>query len=103
MAHTLYYGAFAEIASYHIGYHQNVELPVHDLVTIILYTVPAVGAAFVSTTERMYTLGLVTLGSFFLTAFFYFEFGISVWCFFATTMSVVVVHIVRNENKPKKE
>jgi hypothetical protein len=88
----------AEVVGWHVVY-QYTALSLLGLITIVLYLFATVAALFVSSTKRVYVLGIVMSLSFVVSAFFYIRCLMSVWCFFAAVMSFWIFYIVRDEHK----
>jgi hypothetical protein len=87
----------AEIIARHVVY-QDTALNSLGLITIVLYLCATVGALVVSSTKRVYVLGIIMSVSFIVSALFYIRCLTSVWCFFAAVMSFWVFYIVRDEH-----
>jgi hypothetical protein len=92
------YPMHAEVVSRHIVY-QDTAVNSLGLITIALYLFATVGALFVSSTKRVYVLGIIMGLSFIVSALFYIRCLTSVWCFFAAIMSFWVFYIVRDEHR----
>ena len=84
------YDVSAEIRSGHIHYTLNFPLT-FTLISSVLYFTPTVVSLFVSSIKRMVFLGFAILISFLVTKIFLQDFLISVWCFFAAMLSLVVL------------
>ena len=69
----------------------------------ILYFIVTVIPPFVSSVKKMNFLGVVILISYLFTKLFFHEFIISVWCFFASIMSLIVLYINVNYEKDSKQ
>jgi hypothetical protein len=83
----------AQIESRHI--HYQLDFPeVLVWPSAVLYFVPLVFSPFFSGWKGMKLLGSVNLFSFLMTVIFYEEFLISVWCFFAAIMSILILDIL---------
>lgn len=65
----------------------------------IVYGVVTIVPAFVSTISRMWMLGLATLGSLMVSKVFFHVFFISVWCFFAALISLLVIYYLLEMRK----
>jgi hypothetical protein len=65
----------------------------------IFYFIPTVFPALISSTKYMVYFGLTILVSFIFSKFFYGEYVISVWCFFAATLSVIITFIIWKANE----
>jgi len=88
----------AEILGRHVVY-QDTASNTLGLITIVLYLFATVAALVVSSTQRVYVLGIFMGLSFIVSALFYIRCLTSVWCFFAAVMSFWVFYIVRDEHK----
>lgn len=92
--HTLYYLLSntydVRIADQHVLY--KLHFPLTFVVfTWIAYGIGTIIPAFISTTPKMWVFGLPMALSFLATLVFYPSYVISVWCFFAAIISIVVV------------
>ncbi len=86
------YEVSAEIRSGHIQY--KLIFPVaFGRMTGILYFIPTVVSLFVSSVRRMTFLAVLILVSFISTKVFFEDYLISVWCFFAAILSLLVLNI----------
>jgi len=65
----------------------------------IFYFIPTVLPALISTTKYMVYFGLTILVSFIFSKVFYGEYVISVWCFFAAILSVIITFIIWKANE----
>lgn len=92
------YPMHAEIVGRHVVYQDNTFNSL-GLITTILYLFATVAALVVSSTKRVYVLGIIMGLSFIVSAVFYIRSMTSVWCFFAAVMSFCVFYIVRDEHK----
>ena len=92
------YPMHAEIVGKHVLY-QDTASNTLGLIAIVLYLFATVAALVVSSTKRVYVLGIIMGLSFIVSAFFYIRCLTSVWCFFAAVMSFWVSYIVRDEHK----
>jgi hypothetical protein len=79
--------------SHHIKYELGFPLA-HSLIAAAFYFTATVISCVVSSAKRMTTLGLIILGSYILAKIFFSEYSISVWCFFAAIISVMVIYVV---------
>lgn len=87
------YDVSAEIRSGHIHYVLNFPFAL-TWVASIFYFVPTVISLFVSSVKGMNALALVILISFVATKIFFDDYLISVWCFFAAGLSLMVLRII---------
>jgi len=65
----------------------------------ILYCMTTIVTPFISSIKRMRWLGFIFLASWLFALFFYNGFVVSIWCYFAAVMSIVVVWIVAGISK----
>jgi hypothetical protein len=88
----------AQISSYHILYAIDFPRQLADIgaVAYIIATIPPL---FVSSQKGMRLFGIIILLSYCVTRFFYAEYLISVYCFFAALASVVILQIVLKNNR----
>lgn len=87
-----------EILGCHISYEQT--LPTETgLLGGALYLIATIGPHFTTMNKRMWVLGLAILGSYIFTELFYTQYVVSVWCFFAAILSVIILWIVVGKNK----
>jgi len=84
------YEISAEIREGHIHYTLNFPLA-FTWISGVLYFIPTVVSLFVSSLKRMWILGLAILFSFLATQLFFEDYVISIWCFFAAILSVIVL------------
>lgn len=102
--HSLYYLLSntydVRIADHHILYKLHFPLP-FVVFTWIAYGIGTVMPAFVSSVPKMWVFGLPMALSFLVALVFYPGYVISVWCFFAAVLSVVVVWVLEVLRKGK--
>lgn len=89
-----FYPVHAEIRGHHIHYALNFPMA-QFWYGGIFYVIPTAVPWFISQVKNMRTLGLVLLGSYFVTLLFFEGYLTSVWCFFAAIISMGVFLIVR--------
>ena len=84
--------------------HFEFDLPVETSnvkwLISLLYFMSTIAAPFISSNKRMKWLGLAFLLSYTIAVIFYSGFFVSVWCYFAALLSVLVLWIVVGFNKP---
>lgn len=83
----------AEINGYHISYQQTYP----DIFKGFLgyfYVLVTILPPFFSSYSRMSLLGLAILISYFVTKMYYDNYLISVWCFFAAGISIIVYYVM---------
>jgi hypothetical protein len=91
-------GVNAEIVSYHIKYSIISPLTLYGLGTF-LYVMSTVIPSFVSSLPNFRMFGSAILVSLIFTKIFYTDYLISVWCFFAAVISMVILYLVTEMNK----
>jgi general stress protein CsbA len=92
-----FYNASASIGHHHIRY--ALDLPfLQQWYGGIPYLAAAVAAPLISSDPRMRLTGLLLLISYLTASLFYKDYIISVWCYFATVISLVALYdiILRN-------
>lgn len=94
----LIFNMTAQISSYHILYAIDYpqQLAVLGAITYIIATIPPL---FVSSQRGMGLFGIIIVLSYCVTRFFYGEYLISVYCFFAALASAVILQIVLKNNR----
>ncbi|MFZ4544910.1 MAG: DUF6629 family protein [Saprospiraceae bacterium] len=101
----LNYPVNASIMSYHISYDQ--QYPAFFGKTVgYLYVIATVVPLFVSRIKYMWAMGTAIAISLLITAILYTDYIISVWCFFASVISIIVLIIIilhNNTANGKKE
>lgn len=88
------YGAVASIQECHIYYAITIPGEIHSLLGA-LYLIPAVIPFFVSSIWGMSILGGSIMASYLLSYFFYRFCFLSVWCFFAAVLSMLIIAIIQ--------
>jgi hypothetical protein len=83
------YPVKASIVGYHCSYQQDYP-PSFRGVGGVLYIIATIAPLFFSHVRRMWMLGVTILISYIVTAIFYEHYVLSVWCFFASVISVSV-------------
>lgn len=98
MAYCLFsYNVHAKIIGYHISYVQNYPLAL-TIAGGVFYFIATIVPPFFSTIKRMWLLGIAILISYIITIVFYESYFVSVWCFFASVISILVF-VIMNEIK----
>lgn len=95
----LSYPVGAKIIGYHISYEQDYP-SVLGLGGGLLYMIATVGPPFFSRIKRVWLLGITVLISYVITAVLYTDYIVSVWCFFASIISISIYAVVYNLNRP---
>jgi hypothetical protein len=99
LAYCLFtYPVQASIMGNHIHYEQFYPIRIQPF-SAILYVVLTVVSMFVSSVNRMPILGLAILSSLLVTLYFHSAHVISVWCFLAAMLSVIVLAILSHQQK----
>lgn len=88
------------ISNHHIRYELNFQFNLIQY-SGIFYFLPTVVPPFLSSVKGMLMFGLVIAISYLFTKIFYGEYVISVWCFFAAAMSIIITYIIYRLN-PKR-
>ncbi len=91
----------AKIIGYHITYIQNFPARVRNFGEL-MYGLATIIPPFLSQIKKMWIVGITIMISYIITAFFYEEYILSVWCFFASIISIAVFFIL-NDSKKKTE
>ncbi len=94
-----YYDVSANIDCYHISY--NLDYPKITLLLGILYFLPTVIPPMLSSIKRLRLLGTTIFFSYLITHIFYKDYLISVWCYFAAIISLIILSIIMKLNKKK--
>ena len=89
----LRYPVQAGITGYHVTYKLNFP-PVLRTYGIVLYALATIVPPFFSPVKRMWMLGVAILISYIISAIFYEHYILSVWCFFASVISISVYAIM---------
>jgi hypothetical protein len=91
----------AKIIGYHISYEQDFPAAIGRYCGG-LYIIATVFSPFFSRTRHMWMLGTTILISYIITRIFYHDYIVSVWCFFASIISIAVLIILYSMKDPKK-
>lgn len=98
----LFYPVTAQIKEHHI--HYLIQAPtILAVVTSVLYFVATILPGYVSGIKHMKLLATLLLGSLIISKLFYSVYLISVWCYFAAVLSVVIVYIIKHLHATAKE
>ena len=88
-------GATAEMANCYVLYRLGVIFSYAQLLVIgLIYLLVTVGAMLSSSLRGMRVLGIATLSSFIIAQYFYYLTAVSVWCFFAALLSLLIYWII---------
>jgi hypothetical protein len=88
------YTVQAVLTDNHIAYEFNHTNPLLYYGSIIYFAATVI-PFFASTVNKMWTLGTLIVISFIFSRIFYSETFISIWCFFAAIISIVVLGIMK--------
>jgi hypothetical protein len=88
----------AEISGHHVKYLFEYP-PVYVIVTDIAYGLVTVVPCFISSIKRMWLLGVCFTASLIFSALFYQAHLLSVWCFWAAILSIIIYLIIDNHQK----
>jgi hypothetical protein len=94
----IFYDVKAEIHSKHILYSLSFPAAL-SLIISVFYFIPTVAPLFISSIKGIQLLGLTVLTSFVFSKVYFTEHLISVWCFFAGIISIVILWIVSKLQK----
>ncbi len=96
---VIYFGVTAQLANCHIMY--NSQLAQFSLlltwIVMVAYLIATVGSMLVSTFAGMRLMGVIIGFTYIAAYLFYFNFLISVWCFFAAITSVFIYRLVKTK------
>jgi hypothetical protein len=103
LAYCLFsYNVHAKIVGYHISYQQDYPIRFGGYGDF-LYIAATILPPLISSIKRMWILGIIILVSYIITMFYYVDNIISVWCFFASAISFMVLYILQLiKNKEEK-
>lgn len=88
----------ASIDHYHIRYIENYP-QMFSVIGSALYVIATVGPTFLSSTKHMRVLGTCLMLSYIISILFYEDYLVSVWCFFASIISISVYLIMHELQK----
>ena len=92
------YHVEAKIIGYHISYIQDYPSYLGPYGGL-LYVIATVSPPFFSRIKRMWMLGATVLVSYMVTTILYTDYIVSVWCFFASIISIAIYVIMYNLKK----
>ncbi len=98
----LFYPVHVVATHHHLHYRFDFPLVIKKLIWLfdILYFMATIITPFISSIKRMKWLGIIFLVSYLFAAIFFKGFVVSVWCYFAAILSIVVIWIVAGLPKP---
>jgi len=89
----LNYNVAAQIELHHITYLQEHPAVFREL-GFVLYAIATVVPPFLSHIRRVWIIGLAVLVSYIISDFYYQHYLLSVWCFFASIISVTIYAVI---------
>jgi len=95
------YHVQARIIGYHISYEQDYPPALRNY-GAVLYIIATIAPPFFSHIKRMWMLGATILISYVIAAIFYEHYILSVWCFFASIISISIYTIIIEINNSDK-
>jgi hypothetical protein len=100
LAYTLYYySTDVKVIGNHLMY--SVDTPeTFKTFTNLIYFSTALLPPFLSTIKKVWVIGIILIVSFVIAKIFYVDYIISIWCYFATLISVIILWVIA-ENKQK--
>ena len=102
-AYRLFFYPFdAQPTLNHIHYSLDFSIPHYGFILNIFYFLATIVPPFLATSKRIRMLGILNLASFIVTVIFFGKDVISVWCFFAAFLSLMVI-LAMNELNGKSE
>lgn len=92
----LFYPLEAVATHHHIHYKLDLPPAINNLMWLfnILYFTTTIISTFISSIKRMPLLGTVFIASYLFAIYFYNGAVLSVWCYFAALLSIVILWIV---------
>lgn len=92
------YPVNAVVAGSHIKYF--LDFPGANHWTAGIFYILATGLSpFISGNKRIHLIGIIIICSYIFTRLFYTDYIISVWCFFATLISLVILAVIKQSKK----
>ena len=98
LAYSLfYYTADVKVIGNHVMYSVNTPDNFKSI-TNVFYFITAVLPPFLSTVKKAWLIGIALIVSYLITKIFFEDYIISIWCYFATIISAIILWIIL-ENK----
>ena len=94
----LFFNVMPKIEGYHIHYATNFP-EAFAILAFIVYLIVTITPLFVSSLKRTHLMAILMFFSCLITAMFFTQYLISVWCFFAALISGVIFWILRDSKK----
>ena len=92
------YGVTAIVEGHHIDYKFSRPHTINPL-TVIVYALVTVVPLFLSSAKKMWLLGVLLGVAYIVSYIFYHGYETSVWCYFASLISLVIYWILYQNNK----
>jgi hypothetical protein len=97
----IFYNVHAEIQSFHINYVNDYPGGL-VMLAFVIYLAVTILPLFVSSVKRMWIFGILIAVSCLVTGIFFEQYLTSVWCFFASVISIAIFWILNGINKNKE-
>jgi hypothetical protein len=94
----IFFNVTPEITGYHILYTTNFP-DLFSIPAFIVYLIVTITPLFISSIKRTHMMAILMFISCLITAIFFTQYLISVWCFFAALISGVIFWILRDSKK----
>lgn len=88
----------SQIDRHHIQYNQPYTESLSKLL-LLPYFIVILVPPFFSRVKRMWMLGIMVVLSYVFTAIFFIDYTVSVWCFFASLMSISVLAVMHKHHQ----
>lgn len=98
LIYFFFYPLTTEIINCHIAYALNIPYNL-DIATAALYLAAAALPFFLSSIKKMWLLGIALLISYAISYFFFYQAHVSMWCFFAAILSIIIVILLPEMQK----
>ena len=97
----LSYSVRAVVFNYHIHYTFNYPRALLSLtwVSDAFYFIATILPPFISSVKKMWLFGIIILTSYLVSRIFFNDAVVSVWCYFAAILSIVILLILISHNK----
>lgn len=95
------YSATAVVSDHHIRYDFMAPYT-HAWYSGLVYFIPTVISPLVSGNRKLQLMGVILLLSYLVSRFFYGEYLISIWCYFAAAISAIVLIVITDAGKDKR-
>jgi hypothetical protein len=91
------FNVYPQIQGYHIYYENDFpKSPGFTIVSFIFYLIATITPLFISSIKRTHLLGILMTLSCLVTGIFFTQYLLSVWCFFAALISMVIYWILHD-------